>query len=162
MPDVMSGLDWVVVAVVGLSVLLGIVRGFVREVISFAGWVVGIWLAFRYAAHAGAWLPFAQDLPIVQTTVAAVAIVVGCVFAAALAGWIARQLLAAARLSAADRTLGGLFGLARALAIAALVIVLARDTELRNAPWWRESVVMTQLEAALRYAVAAMPVKVGS
>lgn len=158
----MSELDWIVIAMVALSVLLGIVRGFVREVISVAGWIIGVWLAFRYAAHLGSGLPFAQDLPLLQTGIAAVLIVVVCVFGAALTGWIARQLLTAAKLSAADRTLGALFGLARALAIAALVILLARDTELRNAPWWRESVVMAQLEAALRYAVAAMPVKVGS
>jgi membrane protein required for colicin V production len=87
----------------------------------------------------------------------ALLIVVGCVFAAALLGWLVRELVKAAKLSAADRTLGGLFGLARGLLIIALAVFLVRDTALYREPMWRESLVLPRIEAALAFALRQLP-----
>jgi membrane protein required for colicin V production len=57
----MNALDWVVVAVLGASILLGLLRGFMRETISLAGWIAGIWLAFRFAVPISASVPLAQE-----------------------------------------------------------------------------------------------------
>jgi membrane protein required for colicin V production len=153
----MNALDWVVVAVIGASILLGLLRGFVRETISLAGWIAGIWLAFRFAVGISASVPLAQDWPLARTAAVAVLIVVGCVFAAALVGWLVRELIKAAKLSAADRTLGGLFGLARGVLIIALAVFLVRDTALYREPLWRESLVLPQIEAALAFALRQFP-----
>jgi membrane protein required for colicin V production len=153
----MNALDWVVGAVIGASILLGLLRGFVRETISLAGWIAGIWLAFRFAVGISASVPLAQDWPLARTAVVAVLIVVGCVFAAALVGWLVRELIKAAKLSAADRTLGGLFGLARGVLIIALAVFLVRDTALYREPLWRESLVLPQIEAALAFALRQFP-----
>jgi membrane protein required for colicin V production len=153
----MNALDWTLVAVVGVSVLVGLLRGFMREVISLAGWVAGIGLAFLYSAALAAALPFGADWPLARTAALALAIVVACVFTAALAGWLVRELVKAARLSAADRTLGGLFGLARGALIVGLAVFLVRDTALYREPLWRESLVLPQIEAALAFALRRFP-----
>lgn len=153
----MNPLDWTLLAVLGASILLGLIRGFMREVISLAGWIAGIWLAFRFAAAISASLPIAEEWPLARTAVVAVLIVVGCVFAAALAGWFIRELIKAAKLSAADRTLGGLFGLARGLLIIGLAVFLVRDTALYREPLWRESMVLPPIEAALAFALRQFP-----
>ena len=153
----MNTLDWAVVAVLGASILLGLLRGFMREMISLAGWIAGIWLAFRFATAIGASVPLGQEWPLARTAVVAVLIVVGCVFAAALVGWLVRELIKAAKLSAADRTLGGLFGLVRGLLIIGLAVFLVRDTALYREPLWRESLVLPQVEAALAFALRQFP-----
>lgn len=153
----MNPLDWTLLAVIAMSMLLGVVRGFMREVISLAGWVAGIWLAFRFATSLSAALPFAQDWPLARIAIVAVLIVVVCVFTAALVGWLVRELVKAARLSAADRTLGGLFGVARGLLIIALAVFLVRDTALHREPLWRESLVLPPIEAALAFALRRFP-----
>lgn len=153
----MNALDWVVVAVIGASILLGLLRGFMREMISLAGWIAGIWLAFRFAVPIGAALPLAQDWPLARTAAVALLIVVGCVFLAALVGWLVRELIRAAKLSAADRTLGGFFGLARGLLIVGLAIFLVRDTALYHEPLWRQSLVLPRIEAALAFALRQLP-----
>jgi len=153
----MNALDWAVVAVIGASILLGLLRGFMREMISLAGWIAGIWLAFRFAVPISAALPLGHDWPLARTAAVAVLIVVGCVFAAALVGWLLRELVKVARLSAADRTLGGLFGLARGLLIIGLAVFLVRDTALYHEPLWRESLVMPRIEAALAFALRQLP-----
>jgi len=153
----MNPLDWVLVAVLGASILLGLIRGFVREMISLAGWIAGVWLAFRFTAAVSASLPFAQDWPLARAAMVAVLIVVCCVFASALVGWLLRELIKAAKLSAADRTLGGLFGLARGLLVLGLAVFLVRDTALYREPMWRESLVLPQIEAALAFALRKFP-----
>ena len=157
LPDHMNPLDWVLLGIIAISMLLGVVRGFMREVISLAGWIAGIWLAFRFAAELGALFPFAVDLPLVRTGVAAVLIVVSCVFAAALVGWLVREFVKAVRLSAADRTLGGLFGLARGALIVGLLVFLVRDTAIYRDPLWRESLILPPIEAALAFALRQLP-----
>lgn len=153
----MNALDWALLAVMAVSILLGLLRGFMREMISLVGWVAGIWLAFRFAATISASLPIGQDWPLARTAGVAVLIVVTCVFAAALAGWLVRELVKAARLSAADRTLGGLFGAARGLLIVGLAVFLVRDTALYREPLWRESLVLPQIEAALAFTLRQFP-----
>jgi membrane protein required for colicin V production len=153
----MNALDWAVVAVIGASILLGLVRGFMREMISLAGWIAGIWLAFRFAVAISASVPLGQEWPLARTAAVALLIVVSCVFAAALVGWLVRELVKAAKLSAADRTLGGLFGLARGLLIVGLAVFLVRDTALYREPLWRESLVLPQIEAALGFALRQFP-----
>jgi len=153
----MNAIDWALTAVFTVSVLIGLLRGFMREVISLAGWIAGIWLAIRFAADVGAVFPFAEEWPLAQTAIAAVLIVVICVFAAALAGWLLRELIKAARLSAADRTLGGLFGLVRGALIIGLLVFLVRDTSIYRDPLWRESLMLPPIEAALAFALRHIP-----
>lgn len=82
----MTALDWAIVSIVAASVLLGLLRGLLREVLSLAAWVVGAWLAFVHASTLGAWLPW--DLwPAAKTALAALAIVAGCVLLAGLVAW---------------------------------------------------------------------------
>ena len=45
----MTPVDYIIAAAVGLSVLFGAVRGFLRESVALLGWLVGLWLAWRYA-----------------------------------------------------------------------------------------------------------------
>lgn len=153
----MTAVDWGIVAIVSVSVLLGILRGFVRELISLVGWVAGVFLAIRFAATLGARIPLEIEWPVVKTLLAGVLIVAACVFTAALAGWIVRQLLVAVQLSMVDRSLGGIFGLARGLLIVAVAVFAALDTRVAAQPFWRDSLLLPQLEAGVRFASRHIP-----
>ncbi len=153
----MNALDWTIVGVLAVSVLLGLLRGFVREALAVAGWVVGIVLALRYSAELGTHLPFDVPLPALRTGIGALAIVVASVFVGALAGWVLRQLLAAARLSFADRALGALFGVTRAVLIVFAVVFFVSGTTAARQPLWRESALLPPIEAAVRFASPYLP-----
>lgn len=153
----MNPLDWAIVAVVGLSALLGLWRGLVREVFALAGWVVAIWLALRHASTLGAALPFDPGMPSVRTAVAALVIVVGVLIVATLMGWLLGKLLAAVKLGPLDRSLGGLFGLARGLLIVLVLVFLGSRTALAQEPLWRGSTLLPHVEAAVRFAAPHFP-----
>ncbi|MFN3564373.1 MAG: CvpA family protein [Burkholderiaceae bacterium] len=153
----MNPLDWVIVGVLAASVLLGILRGFVREALAVAGWVVGIVLALRYSVDLGLRLPFDVPVPALRTGIGALAIIVASVFVGALAGWIVRRLLEAAKLSAADRALGALFGVTRAVLIVLAVVFFVSGTSAARQPLWRESALLPPIEAAVRFASPYLP-----
>ena len=148
----MNEIDWAILAVVALSVLLGVLRGFVREVLALAGWIVGIWLALRFAPALGRELPFDLPWEEARTALAAVAIVLASLLGAGLIAWVIGKLLKAVKLSGTDRFLGALFGLLRALLIVLLVALFAGRTALAQQPLWRESLLLPHVEAAVRFA----------
>jgi membrane protein required for colicin V production len=152
-----STVDWVIAAVVLVSLLLGILRGATREILSLAGWVAGLVLAFLFADQVGAALPL--DLPMVEmrTALGAILILVAVLIVAALLGAILRALMAAVKLSAVDRVLGGVFGLARAGLVLGLAVVLASATQAPKSGWWKESVLLPWLEVGVASASPLLP-----
>lgn len=153
----MSGVDWTIAAIVGVSVLLGLVRGVTRELISLAGWIAGCVLAYLYAKPVGAILPFELPVAGMNTALAAVLILLACLITAALAGALLRALLAAVKLSSADRVLGGAFGLLRALLIVGGLVLLAAATEAPKLDWWKESQLLPWVQACVRFASPVLP-----
>jgi membrane protein required for colicin V production len=153
----MSGVDWTIAAIVGVSVLLGLVRGVTRELISLAGWILGSVLAYLYAKPVGAMLPFELPIEGMNTALAAVLILLACLITAALAGALLRALLAAVKLSFADRVLGGAFGLLRALLIVGGLVLLGVATEAPKLDWWQESKLLPWVQACVRFASPVLP-----
>src|SRR5215467_366364 len=138
----MTSVDWTIVAIVAISLLLGIWRGFMREIFSLAGWVAAVFLSVRYAAPFGALLPGGIEWPVLRTSIAVAIIVVLCLFTAALLGWVVHKFLTAARLSGTDRMLGGVFGLARAVLIVFIAVHFASRTSFAQQPAWREALLV--------------------
>ena len=136
----MSGLDYAVIGVLVLSTAWGVWRGLVREVISLAGWVLAFLAANLFAAPLAAALPQSISQPDVRVIVAFVAIFIVTLTLATLAAMLLSRALKAAGLAGLDRTLGGLFGVARALLIALAFALVAGLTSLPQHPIWKGSV----------------------
>jgi membrane protein required for colicin V production len=152
----MSGADWLIVAALALSVLLGIARGVVREMLALAGWIFGIVVALQFAEPIGSRLP--MDWPILlKTALAAVFIVVGALLIAALIGAGLRALLAAAKLKLEDRLLGGIFGLVRGVLMVGLAVLIAAAVDAPSQSWWQQSSLLPWAQAGVRFASPWLP-----
>jgi membrane protein required for colicin V production len=119
----MNGLDWAIVAILVLSVLLAASQGFLHEVITLAGVVVGYLLAaWEYWRVAPRLAPYVKSDAVAQS-VAFLAIFFAAVIAAGIIGRIARWLAREAGLGWADRLLGAVFGLVRGSAVVAVLLL---------------------------------------
>jgi membrane protein required for colicin V production len=119
----MNGLDWAIVAILVLSVLLAAAQGFLHEVISLAGVVVGYLLAaWEYWRVAPRLAPYVKSDAVAES-VAFLAIFFAVVIAAGIIGRIARWLAREAGLGWADRVLGAVFGLVRGSAVVAVLVL---------------------------------------
>jgi membrane protein required for colicin V production len=136
----MTLLDIVIVAVLVLSMVWGIWRGFVREMLSLAGWVLAFLAANAVAAPLGELLPASWARAEVRVLIAFVVVFVLVLSAATLVAMLLSKLFKAAGLGGVDRTLGGLFGLARGVVILLAVTLAAGLTSAPRHTLWKESV----------------------
>jgi len=141
----MSPIDFVLLAVLGLSALLGFWRGLTRELVSMISWVLIVVLVVRYAVPLGHLLPFDAP-PTVRAFAGGALIVVACVIAAAIVGRLLRAAVSASRLAGADRMLGAIFGALRGGLVALLLAAVVVEAGYSEAHFWRASVSGPYLE----------------
>lgn len=135
----MTGLDYAVLGVLALSSAWGLWRGLVREVISLAGWILAFVAANLFADPLADALPQSIANPDLRAIVAFVAIFVVVLTLVTLAAIALSKALKSTGLRGLDRTLGGLFGLARGVLIAVLFALVAGLTSFPQHPMWRSS-----------------------
>ena len=118
--------DWILLGVLCVSMLVGLWRGLVYEVLSLAGWVAAFFLAQWLATDVIAWIPFVQGAaPAVQYAVGYMVVFVASLFVSAFLSWLIKKVIESVGLRPVDRVLGGIFGLARGVVLLlALTVVL--------------------------------------
>jgi membrane protein required for colicin V production len=145
----MTWFDYAVLAVLAVSVLIGVWRGFVREVFALGGWAAAFVAAMLFAGEAGELLPASSATPFVRSAAAGVVIFVVVLIACSVAGIFLAKVLRGAGLGLADRTLGGVFGFARGTLISVISVLAAGLTALPREPFWREAALSGPLETTV-------------
>ena len=131
--------DWVCVAVLLASLLLGAWRGLVYEVMSVVGWVVAFILAQVFAGSLAQHLPMESAGEPVRYAVAFVLIFIAGAFVGGFVATLVRRLAKAVGLRPVDRTLGAVFGVLRGAVLLLAVAVVVHMTTLHDGAWWQES-----------------------
>jgi membrane protein required for colicin V production len=149
--------DWVILGILGLSVLVSLFRGFVREAFSLATWVAAGFLAFRFSDPMALRLETWVDTPSVRLISAFLLVFIGVLIIGSLLGVLVGQMVKHTGLSGTDRLLGALFGLARGLAIVVMAVVLAGVTPFPDDPWWEESRLLPYFETMADQVVSQLP-----
>jgi membrane protein required for colicin V production len=132
-------LDYAVLGVMALSTAWGLWRGLVREVISLAGWVLAFIAANLFAEPLAQALPQSISNPDLRVIVAFAAIFVVTLTLVTLAAVLLSKALKSTGLAGLDRTLGGLFGVARGLLIVLAFTLVAGLTSFPQHPMWKAS-----------------------
>ncbi|MFO1263094.1 MAG: CvpA family protein [Rhodoferax sp.] len=135
----MATLDWIFLAVLVISFVMGAWRGFVYEVLSLVNWIAAFVLAQWFAPVAGLWLPMSGASEVVRFGAGFVVVFVSVLFAGGLLAFLVRKLIAAVGLRPVDRVLGAMFGLARGVVIVLVVAVLVGMTPWHEGPWWQDA-----------------------
>ena len=158
----MSTVDWVFIAVLVLSMLLGAWRGLVYEVLSVLGWAVSFYAAYYYAPLVAGWLPLQSASEPLRYAAAFVLIFVAAVFASGLLSFLIKKLVAAIGLRPVDRTLGAAFGLVRGVILLLATAVVMDMTALNKSEWWQTSKGAPLLSATLKGLKPVLPEKFAS
>lgn len=153
----MSALDLVFAAVLVLSVLVGLWRGLVFEVLSVAGWVLAYFVAQRYAATVAAWLPLEGWSAPIPFAVGFGLVLVAVAFAAGLFSSVLKRVVATIGLRPIDRALGGLFGVLRGAVLLLAAAWIVSLTPMKDEAWWLSSMSTPWLLAGLSVLKGTMP-----
>jgi membrane protein required for colicin V production len=123
---VLTKLDWVLVAITGVSVVFAVLKGLTRELVSLAVLVAGLVMACWFYAVPAAWLAPYVRTPEIASLGGFLAILLASMVAGGLLSKLAAKLVDKAGLRWFDRLLGGAFGLVRGLLLClALLLGLA-------------------------------------
>jgi membrane protein required for colicin V production len=153
----MTIFDYVVIGIVGLSLLFGLWRGVVSEIVALAAWFIGIYAAVEHGSQAGN-LAFSGVVdPSMRALAGCVLIFVGVLVAMSLVRWAVRNMVKALGLSVSDRLLGMVFGLVRGALITMILVGLGGMTAAPSQPWWKESTLAAPLETAVLAAKPWLP-----
>ncbi|HSF47267.1 MAG TPA: CvpA family protein [Burkholderiales bacterium] len=140
--------DYAVLAIIGLSVLVGIMRGAVREILALASWILAFMAARFYALPIAGMLPATLGGEGPRLLVAFIGVFLAAwlvmgVISVALSGFV--KLIG---LRSLDRSVGLLFGFGRGIFVVMLLVLIAGMTTLPREPFWRDAMLSPPLEAA--------------
>ena len=149
--------DWVLLAVVGLSALIGAQRGLVRELLGLLTWIAAGWLSLRYSDLLGGYLTSLVELPSLRKILA---FAVMFLIMVVVGSWVVRLLHGAikqAGLGVTDGLMGSVFGCARGALVVLLAVTLAGLTPLPRDPWWSKSQVIVQVQPVAEKLIGYLP-----
>jgi membrane protein required for colicin V production len=154
---VVAALDWILLAMLLLSCLIGMWRGLVYEGLVLAGWVAAFFAARWAGPPVGFWLPLGGASATLRTGLGCTLVFIVVAFVCGWFAWRIRRTVRVMGLRPVDGLLGAVFGAARAVAVLLVAVALAHLTPLVQEPWWHASVGVRWLETALRQITPDLP-----
>ncbi|ABC29248.1 MULTISPECIES: CvpA family protein [Hahella] len=138
--------DWVIIGIIGLSTVVSLVRGFVKEALSLVTWVLAFIVARMFYVHLATLLEGLISVPSVRLIAAFVILFIVTLIIGALLNHLISALVKSTGLSGTDRTLGMAFGMIRGVVLVVVVVALLRLTPVVQDPWWSESTLIPHFE----------------
>lgn len=150
----MTGFDYAVLTIVGLSVIFSMMRGMVKEVLAIAGWVAAFYVGRTYTDQLLPMMP--PDIPTESLRVLAAFLVLflATLLVASLLGIAISAIIKKIGLGWLDRFLGAIFGVLRGLLIVCILVFLAGLTEFPKDARWRNAMFSAPIEALV---ISALP-----
>ena len=148
----MDGADHLFAIILLVSGAVGFFRGFIRESIALASWLIGLWLAWHFAYIVNPWLGGALAEPGVREwTGRAIVLLLVLLFGALVGSIVSHFARRAVGLAAMDRILGAAFGLARGVIVIGLLVLAGRAANLDLEPWWERTHSMPAAETVANW-----------
>ncbi len=135
----MVAVDYILLAILIISTAVSVLRGFVKEAISLVSWAVAIWCAWRFGGAVAGALEGSIDSMTSRLWVARSLLLVGVLVAGGLVEWLVLFLLQKSGLTGTDRAIGTVFGFARGVVLAGLLVAVLQSGGFEAEPWWQDS-----------------------
>ncbi len=155
----MNILDWLLLAGLLLSALVGLLRGAAYEIIAVGGWVAAFVLARLYASWLGAHLLGMVAQPALRAALAWVACFLLVLLGAGVLATLARLVLRSTGLGMLDRSLGAVFGLLRGALVVVLLALVAGYTSLPSSVVWKTSLLAPLASLAAARVAPMLPLR---
>jgi membrane protein required for colicin V production len=150
-------IDWFILAVVAISALISIKRGFVKEMLSLATWMTAFIIARIFSGHLEVLLVQWIETPSARYGAAfgilfAVTLIIG-----AMINNLVGELVKVTGLAGTDRLFGVVFGITRGLILVMAAIYGLQMTPVSKDPWWLDSVLIPHFELMVAWSKDMLP-----
>jgi membrane protein required for colicin V production len=135
----MTVFDYTLLALVCVSTIISIFRGFVKEAMSLASLIVAIWAAAQFGPQMGDLIGSGIESETLRFWLGRAVLLVGILFAGGILSWLVSELLDSTGLSGTNRAVGMIFGLGRGIILAGVFVLLLDFAGFSQSSWWEES-----------------------
>lgn len=141
--------DYFTLVVLLISALVGISRGFFKEVLALASWFIAAWVAYHYTSYLSLeWLSTFQMDELLSLAVSFLILFILTLIACGLVGNLIQKVILSVGLSMTDRFLGLVFGLARGCLVIVVLATLAVLTPVPQSVAWQKAITRPAIDAA--------------
>lgn len=135
-------IDWVIIAIIALSGLMSLKRGFVKEALSLVTWIVAGIVAWMFGGALSPHLAEYIATPSARVIAACALLFVVTLLVGALVNHLLGELIRVTGLSGTDRFLGIVFGAARGALLVVVLVGLLSLGPVQQDVWWHDSVLI--------------------
>lgn len=153
----MTSFDYIVIAIIALSVVVSMMRGAVKELLAIMGWIVAFYVAKAYSSMLAAFLPGAIPTEALKTLIAFLILLVAVLLISGLLAMAISSIVSKVGLGSLNRLLGVIFGFAKGLLIVSVLVFLAGLTSLPKEQMWADAVLSEPLEILVKSALPWLP-----
>lgn len=137
-----AGLNWIdflIIGVISFSMIISLIRGFVREALSLAFWIIAFWVAITFAEHVSVYLSsYMSDAPL-RMALSFFILFASVLILNVILNMIISRVVDKTGLSGTDRILGAIFGAARGVLLVAVLLLMANLTAIPSSAAWQHS-----------------------
>ena len=149
--------DYTILGTIAISILVGALRGFMKEVFSLVVWAAAFVIAYQYGGDVAALMDDHISLPSARTAMGFTGLFIVVLLIGGLLNYLLGRLVESTGLSGTDRLLGGVFGAARGLALVVAVLLVAGFTPIPADPWWKDSQMVQRLMPFVEWSSGFLP-----
>jgi len=155
----MTAFDLVLLAILIISTVVGVMRGFVKEALSIISWILAFWLGYTYCVEAGEWLAQFASLGEgrLRNSAGFGLIFITTLFVFAIISYAITKLIVRGPIKGVDRVLGVATGFVRGVAVAAVLLVLMQALGMNSSDFWKKSKFVPHFMPAVELAQKVLP-----
>jgi membrane protein required for colicin V production len=149
--------DYIILAVLGISVLIGLWRGLISEVLALAIWIAGFWVAWTFGPRVAVYFEHSIPPPSVRMLVSYGLCFIVVLLAGAMLRFLVSRLIQGTGLGGTDRLLGMFFGFVRGVLLVTIAVFLVGFTPFSRDPWWRDSITLPYFQGTADWLGERLP-----
>lgn len=153
----MTSFDYAVLAIIGISIIVSMMRGAIKELLALFGWVAAFYIAKTYSSQLAPLLPVDIPTEALKTLAAFLILLVAILFLNSLLSVAVSSMVRKIRLGWLNRFLGVIFGFLKGLLIVCVIVLLAGLTSLPKEKMWTDAMLSSPLEVLVKSALPWLP-----
>jgi len=152
--------DYAILGTIVISILVGALRGFMKEVFSLIVWAAAFTVSYQYGGDVAALMDSHVSLPSARTAMGFTGLFIAVLLIGGLLNYLLGRLVESTGLSGTDRLLGSVFGAGRGLVLVVAILLVAGFTPIPADPWWKEARMIQRLMPFVQWSAEFLPLSI--